>query len=370
MEPTRRPGLRPGLTALALTALAAPPGGARAADPAPADPPTVSGSVLVEVQNDFQFSSDDEAEEFNTLFTTIEPGFTIGLMEGLALDAGLVLEPVQDPAFPGDDRAFDDQGLFVEVVTLTYARDWLSLSGGKMHVNFGRAWDATPGVFGTDLAEEYEMAENVALAAAATGDLGPAGRQTLMAQAFYLDTSGLAESAFTRRKKTREADAGPGNTGDFSSFAVSLDGTEFPDLPGLRTHLAYVHQSNEARGSDDERRVAVAGEWAIAITDALAVQPLVEYVHFIDADGTPGQDRSYLTAAVGLAWGNWNLALSGTFKDDDPPGAADTEDEQLQVSAGYAFDVGVGLDIAYKRARTAGVDTDVFGTLLSYTFQF
>jgi hypothetical protein len=34
------------------------------------------------------------------------------------------------------------------------------------------------------------------------------------------------------------------------------------------------------------------------------------------------------------------------------------------------FPIGIGLDIAYKRARNAGVDTDVFGTMLSYTLEF
>ena len=34
-----------------------------------------------------------------------------------------------------------------------------------MAVNFGTAWDATPGVYGTDLAEEHEMAENIGLLA-------------------------------------------------------------------------------------------------------------------------------------------------------------------------------------------------------------
>ncbi|MFQ5763567.1 MAG: hypothetical protein ACE5GT_01445 [Rhodospirillales bacterium] len=367
------PGLRPGTLALTFAALAAPPdGGAAAADPSRDGWPSITGSVLIEVQNDFAFSSDDPAGESNTLFTKIEPGFTLTPLKGVSIDAGLVFEPVQDPAVPGDDRVFDDQGLFVEVLTLAYARDWLTLSGGKMHVNFGSAWDVAPGVFGTDLAEEYEMAENIALAAAATAALGRAGEHTLTAQAFFLDTSGLAESAFTRRKKTREADAGPGNTGDFSSFALSVDGTGFPDLPGLRTHLAYVHQANDATGGDDERRFAVTGDWAIALAGGIAVQPLVEYVRFEDADGTPGRTRTYLTAALALTYGNWNLALSGTFKDDEAADGTDTGDEQLQVSAGYVFDVdvGVGLDVAYKRARTAGVDTDVFGTLVSYTLEF
>jgi len=34
------------------------------------------------------------------------------------------------------------------------------------------------------------------------------------------------------------------------------------------------------------------------------------------------------------------------------------------------FPIGVTLDLAYKRVRNVGVDTDVFGTLADYTFEF
>jgi len=122
-------------------------------------------------------------------------------------------------------------------------------------------------------------------------------------ETFFLDTSGLAESAFTRRTKTREGAGGPGNTGGFSSFAVSLDGGGFPALAGLRYHAAYVHQDNDTADAEDETRLAFAAEWAIAVNDKIAVTPLVEYVRFDDADGTLDQDRWYFTAGVGITYG-------------------------------------------------------------------
>ena len=128
--------------------------------------PKISGNIAFEFQNDLAFSSDDEAEEFNNLFTKIEPGLTLTLTDQLSVNAGVVLEQVQAPAVSGDDRVFDDQGFFVEVLTLDYDAGPVHLFGGKMHVNFGNAWDVTPGVFGTDLAEEYEMAENIGIGAA------------------------------------------------------------------------------------------------------------------------------------------------------------------------------------------------------------
>jgi len=208
---------------------------------------------------------------------------------------------VQSPPVAGDDRVFDDQGFFVEVLTLDYEAGPVHLFGGKMHVNFAKAWDVTPGVYGADLAEEYEMAENIGLGGAYSFDFGQGGTHALGAQTFFLDTSGLAESAFARRKKTREADGGPGNTGDFSLFAVSLDGGDIPALKGFSYHAAYVHHANDTVGAEKESRFAVYGAYEFTLPGDITAQPLLEFVRFDDADGTKGQDRTYLTAALGLA---------------------------------------------------------------------
>ena len=332
--------------------------------------PKLTGSLAVEFQNDLAFSSDDPAEEFNTLSTKIEPGLRLTLTDRLSINAGLVFQPVQAPAVAGDDRVFDDQGFFVEVLTLDYEAGPVHLFGGKMHVNFGTAWDVTPGVYGTDLAEAFDMAENIGLGGAFSHDFGDAGTHTITAQTFFLDTSGLAESAFTRRKKTREGDGGPGNTGDFSSFAVSLDGGDIPALKGFRYHAAYVHHANDTTDAESESRFAVNGTYEFTLPGGITAQPLVEYVRFDDADGTLDQDRTYLTAALGLTYGDWNMAFSGTFKETEAADGTETEEEQLQVSAGYAFPIGIGLDVACKRVRNAGIDTDVFGTLLFYGLEF
>lgn len=332
--------------------------------------PKISGSLSFEIQNDLAYSSDERSEEFNGLSATIEPAFTLTLTDQLSVNAGLVLQTVQEPAISGDDRFFDDEGLFVEVLTLDYEAGPMHLFGGKMHVDFGNAWDVTPGVFGTDLAEDYEMAENIALGGAVSGDFAVGGKHTVSAQAFFLDTSRLAESAFTRRRKPRRADGGPGNTGDFSSFAITLNGGDYPALPGFRYHAAYAHQTNDTAGASNESRFAVNGTYEFALIGAVTAQPFVEYARIDEADGVAGQDRTYLTAALGFTHGDWNAAISGTFKETQVAGGSATQEEQWQASVGYMFSIGVGLDVAYKRARSSGVDTDIFGTLLSYALEF
>lgn len=150
---------------------------------------------------------------------------------------------------------------------------------------------------------------------------------------------------------------------------MALDGGYFPALPGFAYHAADVHHANDTENADNERRFTLGGSYEFKIGD-ITVQPLAEYILLSDAEGTADQDRTYVTAALGLTYGNWNAALSGTFKETEAADGTETNEEQLQVSAGYTWPLGIGLDVAYKRARNAGLDTDVFGTLLTYNVTF
>lgn len=354
--------------ALGAVSLALPASTAQADDTT--NKPVISGSVAMELQNDNAFSSDDPNGEFNALSATIETGIKVGFTKEFSINTGLVMEPVQDPSVSGDDRFFDDQGLYVEALTMDYETDSIHLSAGKMGVNFGRAWDATPGVFGTDLAEEYELAEYLGFLAAYTQDFGAAGSHTVTAQTFTADTSMFAESAFTRRSKTRTADGGPGNTGDLTSFGFALDGGEFAAVQGFSYHAAYAHLANGTAGAPGEDRYAIGADYTFDIAGTVQIQPLVEFVYIDDAGGNAGQEQTYTTIGAGFTYEGWNAALSGTFKSTDPAAGNTVDDEHLQVSAGYAWENGLGLDVAYKRTRTASVDTDTVGTLLSYGFEF
>lgn len=340
------------------------------ADEANKNIPKISGDVAMELQNDYAFSSDDPTVEFNNLTAKAEAGLNVAFTKEFSINAGLVFEQVQEPPVSGDDRFFDDQGLYVEALTMDYQTDTLHLSAGKMGVNFGKAWDVTPGVFGTDLAEEYELAENLGALAAYTFDLGTAGTHAITAQVFTADTSSLAESAFTRRVKTREADGGPGNTGDLTSFGFALDGGNFATIEGLEYHAAYAHRANGTAGAPGEDRFALYAAYDFAISDAISMQPLAEFVHIGDAGGTRDQDQRYVTVGIGFGYDAWNAAVSGTFKTTDPAAGSATDEEHLQVSAGYAWSNGLGLDLGYKRTRNGGTDTDTFGTLLTYGFEF
>lgn len=331
--------------------------------------PHISGEVAVEVQNDWSYDSDDAGAELNDLFTKIEPVLEVHLLPGLSLLAHAVLEPVAGPG-PRENRVFEDQGLLLEDLYIRYDSGIFSLRGGKFTPNFGLAWDAAPGVYGTDFAEDgYEFAERIGLGASLTHKDEELGTHGLSASAFFLDTSALAGSAFTSRPRPRRGDGGVGNTGDLSSFAIALDGGEAALLPGLAYHLAFIRQAAGAGDASDETGFAAALSYAIAVGE-VEFQPFVEHVRFDDADGVAGQDRYFLTTSLRATWGDWNLALSRTGRVTEPPGGADIADELIQVSAGYDFGLGFTLDVGWRHTEEAGVDTEILGALLVWSTEF
>ena len=76
-----------------------------------------------------------------------------------------MFEPVQDPD-PGDDRFLEDHGLYAEELFVNYETGHFAGYAGKFNPSFGTAWDLAPGIFGTDLAEDYEITERIGLGGA------------------------------------------------------------------------------------------------------------------------------------------------------------------------------------------------------------
>ena len=120
--------------------------------------PAISGELAIEIENDWTPSADDSDAELNDLYTTTELGLSVALSHALSINGLFVLEPVEDPM---DDRVFEDHGAYVDELYLRYDFGPAAVFGGKIHPTFGIAWDAAPGIYGVDFAEDYELAEMI-----------------------------------------------------------------------------------------------------------------------------------------------------------------------------------------------------------------
>lgn len=335
--------------------------------------PGISGEISFEVQNDWAYHSDDKDTDVNTLTTTIEPYIVLSVTEHLAFETGLVLEQVQDPD-PNDDTAFDNHGAYVEQLKVTYNRDNFGVEAGKFNPSFGVAWDLAPGVYGTDFAEDgYETAEKIGGGAHYTFEGEKTGAHTLTGNTYFSDTTFLSDSTITKRGELRESDGGVGNTEDFSSYSVTLDGENVAGVEGFGYHLGYRHQGAgdaDPAGTNNENAYAVAAFHTFDITDSTQAFVLGEYVHIADSEGSD-DNLNYLTTSLQLTFDeHWNIAGSYTNRDRDVAGGNDIDDYMAQLSAGYAFDNGIGVDLGWKIANEDGIDTETLGLLLTYGYEF
>lgn len=333
--------------------------------------PWLSVVVPIEIQNDGNFKSDDRGNEQNDLYATIEPELTLGILPGLTFYAHAVLEPLRDPR-PRENRYFRSHGIYLQDLYLQYqhalvsdganalkARVW----GGKFGPNFGTAWDKAPGIYGTDFAEDYEIAERLGFGAALILEHGALGTHTLSASTFVLDRSVLSGSLITKRNRPVLADGGPSNTRGLRSFHVTLEGEKVPGLAGLTYHVSYIHQG--VRGGPDERGIALALGYAGELS-GYTIKPLVEYVHFFDADGVSGQARNYLTTGVSIERDGWEFALSHTFRHTHTPMEGTVRDNLFATSIGYTFENGLGVAVGYSYRNEVSIATHTIGVLLTY----
>jgi hypothetical protein len=327
--------------------------------------PNLHGEISFELQNDWTYRSGDEDDEINDLYVTIEPSFSLGLNERVSLEASLVLEPVFDPQ-PAESRYFDDQGLFVEQLFLQYATGRWGVRAGKINPHFGIAWDAAPGIYGVDFAEDYEITERIGVGGFLRLGNDRVGFHRLAADVFFLDTSFLSRSALNDRGRLERSDGGPSNTGDPRSFALALEGEGIPRLPGLGYQLGLSRQE-AGRDGRDEYGYAAGLVYRFSPRENLDVELLSEYVYQRGAEGER-RSRHYSTQGSAIRWKRWNLGLSSTLRDLDGGGGA--RDYLFQASVGYEFEMGLAIDFGWRYSREDGVETNGLGALVRYTVEF
>lgn len=330
--------------------------------------PFVDGELELSLGNDNLFSSDDPGNRINDLFPEAALAAQFHFTPGLLLNLGLTLEPVLDP-LPFEDRFFGDVGLYVDTLSLQADMGNFSFTAGKFGPGFGRAWDNTPGIWGTDFAEDYELAEQIGFGASYAIETGTAGTHTIGANVFFADTTVFSDSLFTRRGRVSTADGGAGNTGRLDNFSVTLDGADFPSLPGFSYHLGYRHLSAGLGdlGSENGFVGGIAQETELASGLVLAVSG--EVAHFVNFGGT--LDRAtYFTPGLSLAGEHWHGEVAGTVRRINFDGGGAQTDYLAQISAGYTFDNGIDISAGYAFVRADDIRNHVVGVRLSKTFEF
>ncbi|MBL4758650.1 MAG: hypothetical protein JKY32_13765 [Rhizobiales bacterium] len=330
--------------------------------------PYIEGELSLEFETDSVSSSDDPTLELVDSYVTFELGFTAHLNEIFSVNVGLVLEPVLDP-LPMTDRFLEDHGLYAEVLNLQIDHNDTSIVIGKFGPGFGLAWDYTPGVYGVDLAEDYELAEFLGFGIAHMVGLPTGGSVTFGFNAFTADTTFLSNSLITERGQTRRADGGAGNTGKLDNFSVTVDGKGGDLVPGLMVHVAVRSLGAGVGDFDREFGVALGArkEWELADNKAIAL--IGEVVILKNAFAGPDTVR-YGTLGAEIAHGPWHGEIAGTMRRTAFAAGGQQHDFLYHASAGHTWENGVDLSLGYAITRDANVDAHIIGFVVSKAIEF
>lgn len=334
--------------------------------------PTISGEVVIELQNQFNADSDDpNVDGNNNLFLRTEVAPTVQLTDNLYIDGVLVLEPLLD--FDANDNTyFEDHGVFVEEIKLNYDYKNWSLFAGKFNPGFGIAWDFGRGIFGEDFAEDYEITERIGGGISYTYETPAIGSHTLTGNSFFADTTFLSESVGTSRGTNTQSDGGISNTESFESFVVSLDGEDLAGIENLYYKIGYRDQQAgdaDVGGLDEEGYSLTLGH-VFPVNDRVEADILLEYADINNFDGG-ADDNTYYTASLITTFdNNWNVTVGYTERDIDVNNGNDIDDHLLQISGGYDFGQGTTAEIGWRNTEESGTDTDIIGGLVRHTLQF
>jgi len=321
--------------------------------PAFAQESRFSAEFSAEIETDFTFDSDDAAGEITDTFVTIEGALSFRFTDRISLNSTLLIEPVADA---DDDRFLEDHGLFAEELFFGVDLGSVTLTLGKFNPTFGTAWDAAPGIYGVDFAEDYEITERVGGALNYGFEFG-GGSHELQVAAFQADRSFLSDALLEGRDRLALSDGGVSNTAGIESVSLALSGN-FGDT-GYNIGL----QSQGAGAGDaDDQTGAVFGVTQ-TINTAVPLEVLGEVAYF---DSFGGTDDSATIATFGLSAEFKAFTLSGVVALRDVDGAP--TDRLFTVSAERALSDAVTASVGYRFGDESSIESNTLGVLLAYEF--
>jgi len=313
-----------------------------------------SAEFVIELQSDFTYNSSNPANEFNNTFATIEGVLSFSFSDRTSLNATLVFEQITGPI---DDSFLEDHGLYAEELYFAHDFGAAEVVLGKFNPAFGVAWDAAPGIYGVDFAEDYELTEMLGGAINIPFNAG-GGEHVLSFALFQADRTILSDSLGEERGQTALFIGGPTNTARAESVAVSLSG----DFGRTGYNIGAQHLARGMGDADDQTGFVFGVTHEVGAGSA-PFELLGELAWF-DGFGGTTQSAFYTTAGIALPVGP--VTLSGVFSlrdiDTMPTDRLATITAEMEIVDGLTGAIG------FRWADEGGDENHTFGTLLVYEF--
>lgn len=307
-----------------------------------------------------------------------------------------------DSFFPDRNAAFRSEGLTLRQLFLaTRPLAGATIYGGKIHPNFGSAFAEAPGNFynfGTD----YEQDERIGIGGQYLLPEMLGHRLRLSLESFFLDTSPLSQSLFSRPGlndpdptarpyRYTHDQFGPSNTQSLSSYTLALRGGEAER--GLTYQISFTKQATDDPMGKTEYGESIGASYdptgdGIPLTEKIGVTPFIEFANFNNFQNNPSMARNYLIGGLTFSYVRWQLSLAGGLRHThDPanaPGQAftnavatqerDALDHQENISLNYALPVAVSYSLSVgagiNHVHIAGQESWSFGPSANLSVPF
>lgn len=342
----------------------------------------------------------ERTRRYNDLYAKAELATALHLAEGFSVQGVIKFEPVAGGPTGGQDRAFQDQGAFIESLFVEWrAHERVTFQAGKFTAPFGYGYESFPGIRLRDGAEGYEVSESLGFGIALTliDDAQALGEHVLSTAVFTYDTTSLSRTAITRKRFGRDeaerfsrnshGQGGPGNTGQLDNWAIALDGDKIGALPGFTYHASVLSRAAGRDGTAREWGFALGAQQEIVWNQELRTLLFGEAVQFRNAGGRPGTEvatfepdpatgdiiqgtapatlserRTITTLGARTSYGDWRATAA--WQTDQRSRNVNTvpRESYIELTVGRELALGFSIDVGWSRTRY-GRDEGGLGTV-------
>lgn len=345
--------------------------------------PNLSGQVLYQFEADRIMSTQQNGVPPNSAYIFVEPKVSLNFNNNWSVKTDLRLNPndaltTRDSTYPERYRTFlssergfnpQDLGLIVEELKLHFENEDLKAFVGKFDPTFGTAYDKAKriGVFTAQLAEDYNLREKIGVGGSALLE-----NSKITVSTFFNDTSGLSDSALDSRGEAIRNDGVAGNTGNFSSYTISMDGNNVFGVEDWFYNVGYRSLGvDNISGRAREKGYVFSSEYLYKLSEQTSLIPFFEIVKINNFTGEQGRNALYTTTALIGKYSSWNTSISYFSRNiKQHQQGYNINDYQLQFSVGYKFTDNLTLDVSRASIKENGNNGSLVGAILTYLYQF
>jgi hypothetical protein len=195
-------------------------------------------NVAYQPQLQYQWSSNPtgNGKGINDFYGSVALGAYMWITPELSINANVSLDQVDSPSNP-DQWAFYGEGIQAGDIWIEWTDQRTGIIAGRFTSLFGLAPRLLPGVFDTNIVNNYSFGGLLGVQGSlSTGDEG-GGIHSLNVEGFGVDTTFLSGSVITPTPKP----TGPGTGGGMDSFCINYTGANIPFIfPTLQVSASYI----------------------------------------------------------------------------------------------------------------------------------